>query len=438
MERADQISKLRSNLFRSVRTRSFAELGSRQLKLKTGEKRYAEIDPSLILNMPQAKLTDFGITLTPPSIKYELKFRGIGGFYVSVGIYEGKEALCNAIAECELMDERYRIEPNTEGEGLTLYQIRRWDREERKDLVAENRDGSAFAQIIADRALEDGRYVVVRQEKREIDTAKLAAALAVEVPSELYLRSDCRSPEEAFCAIVGRLTDDKGAFEAVNKTTDEEAPKRIEIRPTDPLEEGEDSSVYIDAGLVFKKYVKGLPLEQLLSYQYVTARARGLLMRERISDSIRIDGDLFDVIFDVEPILQCGVGDGLAFSPSISVMRYVPGPNLGGLSLFSEKHLKRFIDEVPNEEERMFLRNLSVKLDSRCRHTEKGELRLEIDRILEKITAILNSRLEMRGIEIVPANVKISVSLDEKRITLIITDLCGNITKLKSRDLSLL
>jgi len=189
-----------------------------------------------------------------------------------------------------------------------------------------------------------------------------------------------------------------------------------------PLASGTDSQVYRDEHwlTVWKEYVgyRPIPLSTLSKYQDIIRRAQSVIPRlpigtyqyNTIQYNIRIDA--------ITPILAVGLDPKT--HRSIAKSQYVPGPNEDKLkSIFQYQEDPFFLHQLPQEEQQRLLDF----------YTESQPLFDHLHRYNNMISDVLRKSVRGYPGHIIDMNVKMRMPND-KTISLTITDLCGDLTKL--------
>lgn len=185
---------------------------------------------------------------------------------------------------------------------------------------------------------------------------------------------------------------------------------------------GIDSEVFRSGDKVVKIYKSHIPLGLAQTYQAVTNQAAEYIKKHPFSENIEINGIRMPFDVSINPILGVGL-DGS--ERVVGVSNFVPGPQMIVLERKTDasskyKATSQIREDVKSKEEQEFLINLMEIVYARGPVLD----RYDDSFLLQRLSDILDSSLDTKGISLISENAKIGLNLQSRHLNLIVTDLC--------------
>lgn len=185
------------------------------------------------------------------------------------------------------------------------------------------------------------------------------------------------------------------------------------------IAKGPDSYVFRFGSRVIKFYRGHIDKDRLAYYQRVTRDAMTSLESRPHRGEMVLQGATFTFDYSINPILEVSEMEGVP----IAISRYVPGPTfVDAFVLGNGEVFERNLGSIEKQDEREFLKKL---------YREDRESLQRQFHHSHRLSSRLRDELGLPDIRIGLDNVKMRVGIENRQVFFIVTDLYGDLRKLK-------
>jgi hypothetical protein len=196
----------------------------------------------------------------------------------------------------------------------------------------------------------------------------------------------------------------------------------LDFERAEKLAGGNDSDVFLCDSLVYKEYHR-LDEDRVCRYADLVNEGAGALERLGYTGIIQIESVGYQFQFRGLPVRQAGMGPR---GRAMTVSDYICEPNLDKLTQRPEHFAAYPIGRVPSLEQRRFFVRLNRLFFTELPTRVQDEFHYHTD----IVSRLLDAELGVFGIYIGKYNIKLLPDLQDRTLTLVVTDLAVYIERL--------